>query len=39
MCNLPEECGCELCEYWEENGWDVSRTPDWQLPKEDEDDN
>lgn len=21
---------------WGENGWDVSRTPDWQMPKEGE---
>lgn len=31
MCNLPAECDCELCEYWKENGWDLSRTPEWQV--------
>lgn len=35
-CNLPNSCTCPQCEYWGENGWDVSRTPDWQMPKEDE---
>ena len=29
-CNLPSHCECELCKYWGENGWDVSRTPSWQ---------
>lgn len=33
-CNLPSECDCELCQYWEENGWDVNRTPDWQRRKD-----
>lgn len=37
-CNLPGECDCELCQYWGENGWDVSRTPDWQRPKETDED-
>ena len=37
-CNLPGECNCELCRYWGENGWDVSRTPDWQMPKDEEED-
>ena len=33
-CNLPNECDCELCEYWQDNGWDLSRTPSWQqMPK------
>lgn len=38
-CNLPRECDCELCKYWEENNCDVSRTPYWQLEnkKDDED--
>lgn len=37
-CNLPSECDCELCEYWGENGWDVSRTPDWQRKQDREED-
>lgn len=37
-CNLPSECDCELCRYWGDNGWDLSRTPDWQQPKKDDDD-
>lgn len=36
-CKLAAECDCELCQYWGENGWDLSRTPEWQRPKPDED--
>jgi len=36
-CNLPNECDCELCRYWGENGWDASRTPDWQRKKSEDD--
>lgn len=36
-CQLPDTCDCEQCQYWGENGWDVSRTPDWQMPKDEED--
>ena len=35
-CSLPNYCDCKQCQYWGENGWDVSLTPDWQLPKEGE---
>lgn len=34
-CNLPNECDCSLCEYWGENGWDLSRTPEWQRRDDD----
>lgn len=37
-CNLPSECDCELCKYWGENGWDVSRTPDWQRKQDSDED-
>jgi len=37
-CNLPSECDCELCEYWGENGWDVSRTHDWQRKQDSDED-
>ena len=37
-CTLPSECDCELCKYWGENGWDVSRTPDWQRKQDSEED-
>lgn len=30
-CNLPSYCECSLCKHWGENGWDLERTPDWQL--------
>lgn len=33
-CNLPSYCTCSACEWWGENGWDLSRTPDWQQPKD-----
>lgn len=36
-CHLPNYCTCKQCKWWEENGWDVSRTPDWQMPKDDDD--
>lgn len=36
-CNLPDTCDCELCEYWGENSSDLSRTPDWQQRREEED--
>lgn len=33
-CNLPNECDCELCEYWQENKSDKSLTTSWQqMPK------
>lgn len=35
-CRLPSECDCELCKHWGENGWDLSRTPDWQRNKQDD---
>ncbi|WYV99805.1 hypothetical protein Roomu2_00125 [Pseudomonas phage vB_PpuM-Roomu-2] len=35
-CNLPNYCTCPSCEWWGENGWDASRTPNWQMPQEDE---
>lgn len=34
-CRLPDECDCEQCQWWGENGFDLSRTPDWQKPKPD----
>lgn len=37
-CNLPSECDCELCNYWGENGWDVSHTPDWQRKQDNDED-
>lgn len=35
-CNLPNYCECWQCNYWQDNGWDVSCTPDWQLPSGDD---
>lgn len=35
-CNLPNYCECSQCQYWEDNNCDLSRTPDWQMPKEDD---
>jgi hypothetical protein len=37
-CRLPSECDCEQCKWWGENGFDLSRTPDWQKPKQDAED-
>lgn len=35
-CHLPNYCTCLQCQYWEDNNCDLSRTPDWQLPKKDD---
>lgn len=37
-CNLPNYCTCKQCQWWGENGWDASRTPDWQMPKDEDSD-
>lgn len=37
-CFLPNPCDCSQCRWWGENGWDLSRTPDWQRPKQENED-